>query len=103
MERIPIDGGGWFDLDSATEFEARYEFDGRNRVSVATGDQWVHESVLRTARGAWILCRWSQWQGSRPSYRRISAEAAAEWLARYGREGALERSGLAELAADAEV
>jgi hypothetical protein len=89
--------GGWFCPDSATQYGERTTFDGRNRISLATGTQWEHEAVYRTRRGRWILCEWSQWQGSLATYREISETDAAEWLIRHGHHGAADRIGGKEL------
>jgi hypothetical protein len=85
------DGGqprlaGWFDLDRAAEFDEARHFDGSNHVSAATGSQWDHETLYRTAQGRWVLHRWSQWQGTRPSYEFVDDDQAREWLLRMGRD-----------------
>lgn len=85
MNRITItneDGepDGWFDEARATKYGEESYHDGRNFISRATGTQWDHEQLYRTAKGAWVLNAWSQWQGSRETYRRISDEEAAAWL-----------------------
>lgn len=71
---------GWFDLDKATAFEEDTEWDGSNRISKATGSQWNHQMLYRTAKGRWVLHCWSQWQGSTPSYEFIGDTDAREWL-----------------------
>jgi hypothetical protein len=80
MKRQPLDDGGWIDLDTATEYEEGVRWDGSNHVSLATGSKFEHERLFRTAKGSWIKHSWSQWQGSTPSWERISAETAARWL-----------------------
>jgi hypothetical protein len=59
--------------------EATY-FDGRNRISKATGTQWEHETLYRSRRGRFYIERTSQWQGSHPSAEWVSPEEAARWL-----------------------
>ena len=86
MRRQPIDGGGWFDLESATHYEESQHHDGHNYISNATGDQWEHEALYRTRRGVYVLHAWSQWQGSVPSWTQITVEQATEWLVRMGYE-----------------
>jgi hypothetical protein len=76
----------WFDPAAAEEWGEGTRWDGRNHISLATGDQWIHEILYRTAGGTWVLHRYSQWQGTRDSYREISAEDAATWLVRNERE-----------------
>lgn len=46
-------------------------WNGSNHISQATGSQWEHESLLRTAGGWWVLHRWSQWQGVSPTNRNV--------------------------------
>lgn len=91
MNRITItdeDGqpAGWFDSHAAKSWEEATTHDGRNFISDATGSQWDHEKLFRTAKGAWVLNVWSQWQGSRESFRRISDTEAAAWLVLNGHE-----------------
>jgi hypothetical protein len=71
---------GWFDADTATKFEEDTYWDGRNRISKATGSQWNHEALYRTKGGRWVLNRWSQWQGSRETWEFLDDDAAREWL-----------------------
>jgi hypothetical protein len=78
---VLTDGTGrWFDLDKAERFEETTHWNGNNHISKATGSQWDHEELYRTAGGRWILHHWSQWQGSTPSWTEISADDAARWL-----------------------
>ena len=75
------DGSGmWFNPEKAQSFEEATWFNGHNHVSVVTSDQFAHEKLFLTATGRWVLKAWSQWQGSRDSYRMIDDEAAARWL-----------------------
>lgn len=80
--RQRLDDDRWFDTSKAKKFTEETEWDGRNHVSLATGSQFDHETLYRTAGGRWILNHWSQWQGSRPSWREIDDEEAARWLVR---------------------
>lgn len=84
MRRQAIDDGGWFDRDVARCFNEATRWDGQNHISRATGSQWDHEEMYRTRRGVYILHGWSQWQGSRPSWRRITAAEAGAWLVQMG-------------------
>jgi len=83
MTRIALtDGTGrWFAPGAADLWEDATRWDGHNRVSLATGDQWEHERLYRTAGGRWVLHGWSQREGSRDSYAVITADAAAAWMA----------------------
>lgn len=86
--QITNDNGRWFDEDAATEFVEDTNWDGSNHISVATGSQWNHESLYRTAGQIWILHAWSQWQGSGESYEIITEDAAARWLSSNGHHDA---------------
>jgi len=82
---------GWFDLNKATAYEADTEWDGSNNISKATGSQWNHEVLYRTAQGRWVLNCWSQWQGSIPTYEFITDERAREWLIAQSNDDAVEK------------
>lgn len=83
MNRIALtDGTGrWFDEDAAKSWDEATWWDGNNHRSMATGDQFAHERLHRTASGRWVLEAWSQWQGSQTTYEAIDDRAAAAWLA----------------------
>lgn len=81
MARISLGGGAWFDSAAAESWDEDDWFNGSNRISVATGSQWEHQKLYRTARGRWILHCWSQWQGSRETYEVIPESQAHAWLA----------------------
>jgi hypothetical protein len=55
-------------------------WDGRNHISQATGSQWEHEQLYRSAKGRYWLEHWSQWQGSHARAEWLSREEAARWL-----------------------
>ena len=74
--------GQWFDPSKAQRWDEATWWDGSNHVSRATGSQWDHEALFRTGGGAWIVNRWSQWQGSRESYQEVRPSEAAIWLVR---------------------
>lgn len=76
----PDDAGKWFDPAKTQSWEEATRWDGSNHISVATGSQWDHERLHRTANGNWILHTWSQWQGTKEEYGSISAKDAAVWL-----------------------
>lgn len=82
MSRRVLDDGRWFDTACATRYEETTYWNGNNHISKATGSQWDHEKLYRTAGGRWILHSWSQWQGSGESWSEIDADAAARWLVR---------------------
>jgi hypothetical protein len=71
---------GWFDDDKATRYDEDTEFDGSNHISVATGTQWDHQGLYRTAGGRWVLFAFSDYQGTLPTYEFVSEDRAREWL-----------------------
>lgn len=86
-ERVAIEGGGWFDVGRAQRYGEGTHWDGRNLISSATGQQFAHETLYRTAKGAWVLHEFSEWQGTGPgSYTAIDDRAAASWLVRNGHD-----------------
>jgi hypothetical protein len=83
MKRVAMtgdDSGKWFDRDAAVEFKEQTQWNGNNHISRATGSQWDHESLYYTRSGRWVLCHWSQWQGSLESYVEVSLADAVAWL-----------------------
>ena len=88
MERINltnengVKNPSWFNIDGAEYFKEDTCHDGRNWISHATGEQWRHEGLYITAKKRFILNCWSNYQGSRESYKVISKEEAVEWLIR---------------------
>ena len=81
MERTMIDGGPrWFDTSKARAWDEDTWWDGSNQISVATHTQWEHERLYRTPKGVWVLCSWSQWEGTPTTYREINTSAAAVWM-----------------------
>jgi hypothetical protein len=82
MARIVLtDGTGrWFEGEKAKVWDEETRWNGNNHISLATGTQWDHETLYRTAGGIHVLHQWSQWQGSSETYEEITAEAAAVWL-----------------------
>lgn len=84
MARIALtdEPGRWFETKSAEKFDESSWHDGQNFISRATGSQWDHEALYRTASGVWILNHWSQWQGSRETYEQVDDTTAVAWLIR---------------------
>jgi hypothetical protein len=96
MTRLLLDDGRWFDADKAQKWDEDTYWDGHNRISCATGTRWDHETLYRTAKGRWVLHWWSQWPGTRPSFREITPQEAASWLLRNGYDLPPELAGVAE-------
>ena len=82
---------GWFDDEKAEKFIEARNWDGSNMISVATGSQWNHEALYRTAGGRWVLNAWSQYQGTLESYTYVSDRKAETWLLLNEHDEAVER------------
>lgn len=97
VNRQSLEDGTWFNLESADAFKEATYWDGHNHISRATGSQWDHETLYRTAKGAWVLNQWSQRQGTPETYRRASLIDAQTWLAKNNHLDKLTTDELAEL------
>lgn len=86
---------GWFDPTTTTEYPEAKEWDGNNHISLATGSQYDHESLIRTKGGRWVLSYWSAYQGRRGGFRFVEDSDAREWLLRneYDSEQVAEATG----------
>ena len=71
---------GWFDADAAHLIEEGDWWNGSDRISLATGSQWNHERLAITAKGAYIICAWSNQSGIGSTNEPITAAQAAVWL-----------------------
>jgi hypothetical protein len=63
-------------------YHERTTYDGRNSISLATGEQWEHETLYRSRKGRYYAERRSDWQGRPPSAAWLTAQRAAAWLLR---------------------
>jgi len=80
MSKIPLSDGRWFETETAESWDEHTWWDGNNHISAATGSQWNHERLYRTAAGAWVLNRWSQYQGVEDTHEVLEADVAVDWL-----------------------
>jgi hypothetical protein len=67
-------------------YEEETLWGGQNHISRATGTQWDHETLYRSAKGRWYIEHTSQWEGKLPSAEWVSPEKAAAWLVLMGAE-----------------
>jgi hypothetical protein len=69
------------DTDNAQEsWEEATRWNGNNHISRATGSQWEHETLYRSARGRYYVVHTSQYQGTLPWARFLTEAEAAAWL-----------------------
>ncbi len=84
MQRIALTAegqrGSWFDADRADLYKEDTRWDGRNHISVATGSQWHHEWLYRTAAGRYVLHSFSNYEGTTERYEAIGKTEAYNWL-----------------------
>jgi hypothetical protein len=66
--------------NSTQQWSEATRWNGHNRISVATGSQWGHQTLYRSRRGRYYIEHSSQWQGSLDSAEWVSNEEAARWL-----------------------
>ena len=84
MSRCCVENGGWFDDSKAVKYSESTWWNGSNHISCATGSQWDHEDLYYTESGNWTLNSYSQIQGSRDTYNKISINEAINWLIKNG-------------------
>jgi hypothetical protein len=96
MERIKVGKGRWFDIETATKFKAATYFDGHNHCDVNTKSQWHHEVLYRTAKGAWWLQTWSNYEGVNDTWNELSEAEAHAWLLNNDHDDAVPTAALAD-------
>lgn len=81
MARFSMDDGTVVDTKNAKAwYEEDTRWDGNNNISVATGSQWEHQTLYKSAKGRWYIVSESQWQGSQPSAEYVGDADAVAWL-----------------------
>ena len=81
MARFKLEEGAIVDTDRAAKrWDEDSEWNGRNHISKATGDQFTHETLYKSAKGRYYIVHSSQWQGSRDHAEEVTAKDAAAWL-----------------------
>ena len=82
MTRYRMSDGMVVDTANASQtWEEATRWDGRNRISVATGSQWHHQTLYRSRRGRYYLEMTSNYQSETPSAEWIDNKEAVRWLA----------------------
>ncbi|MGD9558761.1 MAG: hypothetical protein AB7V25_17170 [Mangrovibacterium sp.] len=67
-------------------WEEDTRWNGNNHISIATGSQWEHETLYKSAKGRYWLEHTSQWQGSTPYASILEPAEAAAWLLNNGKD-----------------
>jgi len=81
MSKYKMQDGTVVNTDKAQQsWNEDTQWNGNNHISVATGSQWEHQRLHRSAKGRYYVESWSQWQGSTPSAEYVSDIDAAAWL-----------------------
>ena len=81
MSVFRMPDGKVVDTDKAqAKWDEARNWNGRNHISRATGVQWTHETLYRSAKGRYYIVLDSQWQGCLPTARWVDAEQATRWL-----------------------
>jgi hypothetical protein len=76
-----MDDGTIVDTDLAKQFWIeKTRWNGRNHISLVTGDQWLHETLYQTKKGRYYIEFSSDWQGSTPSAEWVTDKEALSWL-----------------------
>jgi len=76
-----LEGGVIFDTErAAATWEEASDWDGSNHISRATGSQWKHETLHKSAKGRYYVVRSSDYQGSQDEMEILSPREAAAWL-----------------------
>jgi len=75
------------DTKNATAtYEESTVHDGRNFISCATGSEWEHQTLYRSAKGRYYVVNSSAWQHKRDYAEWYSPENAVRWLLMNKRE-----------------
>ncbi len=81
MARFRMDDDTIVDTDkAAATWEESTDWDGNNHISRATGSQWNHQTLYKSAKGRYYLVHSSQWQGSVDHAEWATPQEAARWL-----------------------
>jgi len=81
MARYKTEDGALLDTNKAIQsWDEETDWNGNNHISRATGSQWEHERLHKSAKGRYWKESWSQWSGTLPSAELVSNKEAAAWL-----------------------
>lgn len=81
MPRYRMEDNTLVDIDKATaHYEEATDWNGSNHISRATGSQWNHQMLYRSAKGRYYVVFTSQMEGTMPRAEWLTAQDAARWL-----------------------
>lgn len=81
MARFKMDDGAIIDTKKALQsWEECTDWNGNNHISRATGSQWNHETLYKSAKGNYYIVSSSQIQGNMDYARWVTPQDAARWL-----------------------
>jgi len=81
MARFKVDDQTIVDTDKALRtWEEATDWNGSNHISRATGSQWNHQTLYKSAKGNYYLVHSSQMQGSMDHAEWLEPQEAARWL-----------------------
>ena len=81
MAKFKLEDGTLVDTDKArASWDEASDWNGSNHISRATGDQFLHETLFKSAKGRYYILHSSQWQGSRNYATETTPEEAAKWI-----------------------
>lgn len=79
--KYQMEDGSIVNTDKAQKFwDEDTRWDGHNRISVATGSQWNHETLYLSRKGRYYKVHESHWQGSTQHAEWISEHEAVRWM-----------------------
>ncbi len=81
MPKYKMDDGTILNTEKAVEhWDEDTRWNGNNHISRATGSQWEHETLYKSAKGRYWIEHTSQYQGSLPYATMLEPSEAAAWL-----------------------
>ncbi len=81
MAKYHMEDGTILNTEKAVEhWDEATRWNGNNHISVATGSQWNHETLHKSAKGRYWIEHESQVQGNLPHASILEPEEATSWL-----------------------
>ena len=80
MAKFQVDKAIFDTERAAATWEEATDWNGSNHISRATGSQWSHETLHKSAKGRYYKVMSSNVQGSQDEMEILSPREAAAWL-----------------------